>query len=724
MKKLLFFSMLLIVASTLTAKSHTAAERVNTGDETLDSLIVKLNTHVESFLKRGLGKLDLTIDIQAYSYSQNHRWWTPLCHDLIPFDARPNKITRLEAQSKASYQAPCDLLITPISFTSDHRRRSKRILKEINQVVLPIYDLKLMRDKGDDMDFILPFSSEGLKRYTYQMADTVGQGDSIRTIRFMPKRPHHQLLEGEADINLDLMIPQVFKFQGSIDFGKMKDTLRFGITNGILMLQGGSVDLEYKYGKLTGLNHFDYQINVKQLLTQDALDSLEQSYDLSSVYQTLPLDFINSTPKSQTVDTTATQNSSRSLKFFKMFPQRMVSSSDFEAFGSDLRVYGPLNPSFVGYDKINGVTLRQRMRFYHLFENGQSIKIFPEIGFAFRPKALRYRFNTEWTYNAHRRASLSLKLQNGSTGFSSRFKDDVNKTINRFYSNETSRSLFNLHPEGIIPDRQLSFDSLGLQYFNRYEFMLENSIELTNGLRFYLGVDYSIRRPVKHGVYAYVEEVANAALDKRYLDMNPYMRLVWTPHQYYYFDNNQKLYLNSRWPTFSLEVGKGVKNILKSRANYLRIELDAHQHIPFSGFRSLSWHCGSGGFVKQDEEFFVNYTYFARSQYPSSWDRRASGGAFALLDDYWYSSSPGYSQGHIMYETPFLFLYKWRLISRYVIRERLYASALWAQGKDPYGEVGYGIGNNYFNASVFCGITNRRPIDIGVKFSIELDQHL
>lgn len=716
----------LFVVSTLAAKKRSAAELAATGDPQLDSILVRLNSRIEWYIAQGVGKLDLNVDVLGNSYNQNHRWWTPLFQDLLPFDARPNGKTDLQAKCKVSYQAPCDLYVTPLTLASDNRRRSQKILKELYPILLPVYDFRLMQDKYEGQGFILPFSTEGLRRYNYSLADSVHSltsEDSILILSFEPKRPHHGLLRGDAVIDLRKMLPQEFRLQGSIDFGKMKDTLRFDLSNGQWIITHSSIDLQYKYGKTRGYNHYDCDYSTKQLLSEKAQNASPTNYNLSDVYQTLTSDFIP-TNKAKVQSDTLAEPGSKSHTFFKKLPQRIVSSSDFEALGTDVRIYGPLNPAFVGYDKINGVTLRERMRFRHLFANGQSIKIYPEVGYAFRPKAFRYKFDTEWTYNAKRRASLSIKLQNGSTGFSSRFKNDVNHTIEQYINR------LNLRPSHMIyPDHnhheELSFDSLGLRYFNRYEFMIENTIEIANGLRFYLGANYSIRKPVKHGVYAYVQEIADATIDKRYLDMNPYLRLVWTPGQYYYYDNEQKLYLNSRWPTFALEFGQGVKNVLKSRANYTRIEIDAHQFIPIGNSRSLSWHCGSGGFIKQDEEYFVNYTYFSRSQYPTSWNRRNSSGAFALLDDFWYSSSPSYAQAHIMYESPFLLLHNWRLVSKYVIKERVYASTLWAQGKHPYGELGYGIGNNYFNASVFCGLFfGKHPFDFGVKFSLELDRHL
>ena len=170
-------------------------------------------------------------------------------------------------------------------------------------------------------------------------------------------------------------------------------------------------------------------------------------------------------------------------------------------------------------------------------------------------------------------------------------------------------------------------------------------------------------------------------------------------------------------------MAQGIKGILGSKSDYTRMELDVHQTIPLGGVRSLSYHSGGGMFFRQKGEYFINYSYFSRSQYPDNWETHI-GGVFSLLDDYWYSSSPAYLQVHVMYESPFMLLHRIRPISKFVIQERVYFSQLLADGKNVYTEAGYGMGNNYFNIGVFTGFVGLQFMDAGLKFTIELDQHL
>ncbi|MDO4497957.1 MAG: DUF5686 family protein, partial [Bacteroidales bacterium] len=272
---------------------------------------------------------------------------------------------------------------------------------------------------------------------------------------------------------------------------------------------------------------------------------------------------------------------------------------------------------------------------------------------------------------------------------------------------------------------EFNFDSLNITFLHHNEVKGEISVELANGLMAYTGASFNYRTPEKHGARSIPsgDKPAEYPIRNHYSDLNPYVRLEYTPRQYYCYNNSYKQYLASEWPTFTLEAAKGIKGLSRTNSDYTRLEFDVHQSIPLGANRSLSYHAGAGAFFKQKGEYFINYHYFARSQYPTSWEEKI-GGTFSLLNDYWYSSSPAYLQWHTMYESPFMLLNKIRKISKYVIKERIYLSHLIADGKSFYTEFGYGMGNNYFNVGMFGSMIGFRMSNLGVKFTIEFDQHL
>ena len=93
---------------------------------------------------------------------------------------------------------------------------------------------------------------------------------------------------------------------------------------------------------------------------------------------------------------------------------------------------------------------------------------------------------------------------------------------------------------------------------------------------------------------------------------------------------------------------------------------------------------------------------------------------FQLLDRRWYNSSDRYLRGHVTYEAPFLLMRHLMKYTRYVLNERLYASALVVPHLKPYIEVGYGIGTHVFDFGVFASFANWKYKEVGCKFTFEL----
>ena len=718
---------LLMVITPMMARKRTAEEIVNTGDAQTDSLIIRLNRMIENDISIGIGKVSAKVYVKGTSTNLQTRPIVKYFRNLIPFETIPGEQTAIEALCQISYQDPCELLITPIAMRTNSNRKGRKMLQESYKIILPLLSLRSVH-KGVEHAYILPFSDVGLQRYRYQVADTLryGSTDCIR-ILFSPINPNHSLLTGQAYVSLHDMQLQSIDFTGLVDFGKLHYTIFLAQQYGRLLPVSSQAEIAYNYNGIQGTNQFQCFYIYDDFATKAQLDERETSFDLSDVYQTNTLqkvdfDTIRPLTLSPLTDSillhpkvrTSSINHRHSL--FTSIPERLIGSSDINAFGTDLRIYGPLYPASFGYDKHNGVTLRERLRWSHRWNSGKSLLIKPEVGYSFGLKTLLYRFDAEWIYRPQQRTGLKVSLYNGTSGFSSKFKKAVDDKLHDYKAELEESGKKNWH-------NQIDFGDLGLEYYNRNVFSIEHSTELSSGLMFYAGVDYNYRKPVRHGSRAMTQDQIDKLIDSYYADMNPYVRLTWTPHQYYHFNGHEKLYLGSRYPTFAAEFAQGIYGFCGSTSNYSRIELDIQQTIRLSDVRTLSYHVGSGLFIRQDGEYFINYRYFSRSQYPSTWDNRI-GGVFSLLDDYWYSSSPAYYQSHVMYESPFLLLHSIRPIAKYVIKERIYGSTLVADGKNIYSEFGYGMGNNYFNLGVFCGFVGIRPMDIGIKFTVEIDQHI
>ena len=72
-----------------------------------------------------------------------------------------------------------------------------------------------------------------------------------------------------------------------------------------------------------------------------------------------------------------------------------------------------------------------------------------------------------------------------------------------------------------------------------------------------------------------------------------------------------------------------------------------------------------------------------------------------------------------MFETPFLILKNIPFVSDFADKERIYLSQLYTPQIVSYTELGYGIGNRFFNAGIFGSFHKTDFKQVGVRAAFE-----
>lgn len=698
------------------------------GDDQLDNLVLRINIKYNQLQDEPVGHLSIDAYHTGISHCERQTWMGRLLRNVLPFQTSKKRDYALEALSHVRYQWPGDVQYNTVSLRSNRKRHGKMMLKEAYECLLPIYD---MRRKGaDTRSFVTPFSNEGLRQYYFAFVsddnDTVmAQNPNLCRVMFWPATRHHTLMEGEVLIDSVTTTILNFHWNGRIDFAKVEGQIDFAPRSDgqIPYPISSSTNIHYNWlgAKATNsyVNHFKY--TDFSLLTSQ--ERWHQSLDLTSTYQVEPLkeadfDTIRVVPIDSYIDSLLTTKVSEEHKYSTAIPDNndlitiatgLVDGTNIGDDDNKLRLYGPLDPAAFGYNKIDGFTIKEKFRWDRHFKDDSFLRFYGYVGFAFRQKELRYNFDLDWDYKPETRRKISFEASRRGSGFSSKFIKTINDAIKQDYK----------YPDSI------NFYSLGVDYYQLYQFQLEHSNELANGLMLYIGANYNYRDPVKHGQRAISKLHQDALIKNHYADFSPYIRLEWTPRQYYIREGRRKIYISSPSPTFSFETSQAIRNVLGAESNYSRMEFDVHQDIHIRPSRVFAYHIGAGTFYRQRGEYFINYRYFSRHMYTSQQVEDRLGGAFQLLDDYWYSSSPAYVQSHMMFATPFAIMHSLPVLSQYAIQERFYIGNLWSKGKKGiYSEMGYGFSNNYFSLGVFLGLNRYKFYSTGVKFSIEIGDHL
>lgn len=381
--------------------------------------------------------------------------------------------------------------------------------------------------------------------------------------------------------------------------------------------------------------------------------------------------------------------------------QRMVVNSSYRYKSARFGYSGLLNPLMLGYSSRDGITYRQKFSFIADLKRSRNIKVNAFAGYMFRRKEFFTDLTTTFNYEPLRLGSATFSLGIGNPTYSSLFVDQIRDKLE---------------------NQGISFDDISLNYYKDYYFKLFNTFEATNGLLFQTGVDYHIRKS-KNNVTMLRSLTLNGdpigQLFGTKRSFAPFIQVIWTPEQYYRFEGRQKIYARSYYPTFKVEFSRSLLDVLGSTSQYNRIELDISQKIDFGLMHSFQYHIGVGKFINQETEYFADFVYFSKNNFPENWDD-GLGGNFNLLSRSLYNASDSYLQGHIMLESPFLILKNIPFISDFADKERLYLSQLHTPQIKSYSELGYGIGNRFFNAGLFAAFHKTRFEEIGVRAAFEL----
>ena len=131
------------------------------------------------------------------------------------------------------------------------------------------------------------------------------------------------------------------------------------------------------------------------------------------------------------------------------------------------------------------------------------------------------------------------------------------------------------------------------------------------------------------------------------------IELVYSPNQYYYIKDGRKVYLYSRYPTFSINYAKALKNVLNTTTSYNKLEFDMHQTLDLGPLSQLSYRVGTGFFFNSTNLNFTDYNYLKRGNMPEGWNDDI-GGTFQLLRSHQYRHIEKYIRAHIKYDAPLL----------------------------------------------------------------------
>lgn len=641
----------------------------------------------------------------------------------------------IESMSEMHYTAP-DIYNRKVKAVLSTFPRNRGELTDMTDFLnMNVYSSSIMTDR-----LLSPLDKESSKYYTYLLDSIVHEDNSQKyKIRIIPKFKGTQLVSGYIWISDEVWTIREVYFEGGFDM------IDFKLKN----VMGEDGDEEFLPVRLNLDINFKFMGNHLQMIADAWVkykmvefykggkrrkSQKKHSHDLTEFYQ-LTMDSTQVITDREAFDTirpVPLRMDEYSLyqgqmirkeysnwifkdeeppkkqigEFWGQLGDMLISSYNVNLAGiGSVRCSPLINPVMLDYSHSRGISYRQKFKYNRLFNNGNLLRVVPQVGYNFTKKELYVKGQMEWMYWPEKLGGIEVSAGNG----------------NRIYSSVVLDKL------KALPDSSLNFGDMNLDYFKDIYLNVFHKLEPVNGLMLKAGVSMHWRSLTDKSRLHLADFIQQAGggllhdLDLRsaYNSFAPRLRVEWTPSLYYYMNGRRKMNVGSSMPTFVLDYERGLKGVFGSKDEHERFEFDVQQKIKLNQIRTLSYRAGFGLFTKMDNIYFVDFVNFKRSNIPEDWNDEI-GGTFQLLNRQWYNSSRQYWRGHITYESPFILLRPFNRWLGMIQHERLYGGVLFMPHLNPYVEVGYGIGTHIFDVGVFVNSMNGKFDTVGFKFTFEL----
>lgn len=649
--------------------------------------------------------------IKGYTYTPKRNRMIRYMHWLTPVDKHPdNQLFELDAQS--NYQAPNHYQNRIKAFQTSRLSEGSHYQELFAFINMNIYAPTIY-----DKEIITPLSPEADKYYAFRLEGSeLVEGRLLHRIRFTPRKWSQKLLSGELQVVDSLWTVDRILMKGRASLEDFEIDMRFSreesqqllpvqadlrmqfeafgnqiITelHAALRYQEVIYNTSFEEGDHLSLDETRYYTvagDSLRLITDSSYWASRRDKPLSTTEQAL----YNEIPTIEQIDSSL-------INHYAQLGQRLTSTVNRDYKSVRMQYSGLFNPLQLSYGSEHGVTYKQELRLSHTYARDRQLRFHPEVGILFRSKQLRIKATTDWEYKPERRGMLRLTLANDNQEFPSEVIQLISEKL------QLTEKV-----------KDFNFKELDLPYYHHYYADLSNQIELFNGLTFFGGIAYHLRTPVQKEREGTLIKLKNAN------DFEPFIGLTYTPRQHYWMDGYRKEYLYSAFPTFRLELGKGIYGVMGSHSDYWRLETGLNQTLRLGLSERLSYNFSSGFYFETRYNYFANFRYFAKQYFPEPW-RDRFGGIFHLLSSDWYYASERYVQAHCMYEAPFILLHFIKpRTHRYIVSERFYLSQLWTPVKPNHTEMGYGVGNDLLNVALFLGFDKFKYQGAGLKLSLEL----
>ncbi len=394
--------------------------------------------------------------------------------------------------------------------------------------------------------------------------------------------------------------------------------------------------------------------------------------------------------------------------------RKMVSGGRYDlADNWQLQQNGFVSFSAWNYHTVDGFVLSQRLNLTHNAPGDRILSVTGKASWAFSRQKFNANVSTNYLYHPFKRASISVSAGRSTTDFAN--QRGLDPTINALAS--------------------LFFKRNPLKLYERDFATVTHQFDLFNGLVLFTAADYSIRRPLQNNSDFAVSNPGNnefstntlpiAGLDEMEMPGHKAFtlegKLSYTHRHYYIKRGQSKIMMHTYFPTLSLLYRTGLHGVLESETRFRQVELGLSQSFSVRLVGNFTYDISAGKYFNKEVLYAPDFKHFSTSH-----DFIVMAGnpvnRFRTLDLYRYNTSDEYLQGFFQFDHARILLKRLPLLSRTLIREKLFFNTLAVPSHKPYFETGYGVSQIFLllNIEGVVGFQGNKHVYTGFRISIPL----
>jgi hypothetical protein len=373
-----------------------------------------------------------------------------------------------------------------------------------------------------------------------------------------------------------------------------------------------------------------------------------------------------------------------------------------------IRINGLVNLWGLSYNIVDGFVYKTGFSLQKMNAKGQKFLLKPSVGYAFSRKAILWNLYGLWTIGGRNKQWLALNCGEHSQDYNQEGGPvPLENSIASLFFRENLSRLYNSRFIEIGYGRELTS---GFSFSTKLKGSDNSTLDNSS--------DFSLFYRNEKSYLPNIPDNEGFRMES-HRDLIFAFGLSYKPIPYYYYVKNVKTPRNNLndTPTFSLYWIKGIPmSGIKSDFDLIKAGIEQRKNLNASNF--LKYNMEMGKFLNAKSIFFDNQKQF--NVQPLVVGLKDYFPCFQLLNYYNKSTFNYYAEGHFQYQSRFILLKRLPLIRNRAWNESLFASYLFMPEAKNYIELGYGIGNSFYNAGVFSAFKGINYQQTGIRISISI----